>query len=156
MTAERRGPSLSHIYEARLELRKHLVLETVLMERSYELPEESDFLDAPKAMAIGAGYAYTQLEKPETEDRWLHVFTVFFETRPRNHHMNENVVRETNEKIIKTALDWLGNDEPPEIDPSIDPYVVEELVAFIEGFTITRDYFAAQGYTSPSIMVESA
>ena len=153
---EYRVSPLSLLFEARLELRKHIALETTLIEKICELPEDDFCHNARESMSLGAGYAYTQLDEADSENQWIHVFTAFLDLQPCNRYLDEATVRASNEKIIKAALDWLDSDEPPEIDPSVNQYVVEGLVAFIEGFTVTREYFESQGYTSPSPVAESA
>lgn len=155
METDKRVSPLSLLFEARHELRQHLALETVLIERICELPEDDFCHDAREAMSLGAGYAYLHLED-DAEDQWIHIFSVFLDLQPRSRYQDEAFTREKNEKIIKAALDWLDNDEPPEMDPAVNQYTVEALVAFIEGFVITRDYFEAQGRTSPSPMAETA
>lgn len=144
METERRLSPLSRLFEARHELRQHLALETALIERITELPEDDFCRSAREAMSLGAGYAYLCSENETSEDQWLHVFNAFFDLQPHNRYQDPYIARENNEKTVKAALDWLGSDETPEIDPAVNQHTVESLVAFIEGFMMTRDYFAGQ------------
>lgn len=156
METDIRVSPLSLLFEARHELRTHLVLETALIGRINEFPEDDFCHNARESMSLGAGYAYTQLHRDSSEDQWFHVFSTFFAMQPRNKYSDEAGEREVGGKVIKAALDWLDRKEPPEIDPNINQYTVEELVAFIEGFMMTREYFESQGYTSPSPVAELA
>lgn len=142
MEIEHRVSSLSHLFEARHELRKHLVLETALIEQICELPEDDFCHQAREAMALGAGYAYLQKDKEPGEDQWIHVFTAFFALQPRHRYEDPEVTRARQEEIIKAALDWYDSTEEPNIDPHINQYTVEGLAAFINGFVMTREYFA--------------
>ena len=153
---EQRVSPLSLLFEARLELRKHNELERVLIEKICELPEDDFCHSARESMSLGASYAYLQLNQDDAEDQWTHAFTAFLNLQPRNRYTDELTIRRNNEKIIKAALDRLDSDEPPEMDSTVDKYVVEGLVAFIDGFTLTREYFEAQGDASSLPMAESA
>lgn len=148
---EHRISPLSLLFEARHELRKHLALETVLIEKICELPEDDFCHDAREAMTLGAGYAYLQKDRDPGEDQWIHVFAAFLALQPRSRYADPDVIREQHEKIIKAALDWFDSPEPPEIDPAVNQYTVEALVAFIEGFMITRDYFAEEEVTATDV-----
>ena len=140
----------SHLLEARHELRQHLALETALIERISELPEE-DFCHHPReALALGAGYAYLTKDEETPDEQGIHIFSAFFALQPRNKYLDPEVVRSQREMIIKAALDSLDS-ELPELDPAINPYTVRELTAFIEGFVMTRDHFAAQEYSSSEV-----
>ena len=132
----------SHLLEARHELRQHLVLETTLIERISELPEEDFCQNIREALALGAGYASVLRDQEADDDQWLHVFSTFFALQPRNRYLDPEHVRQQQGVIIKAALDGLDNGRFPEIDPAINHYTIMELAAFIEGFTMTRDYFA--------------
>lgn len=153
---ERRVSPLSLFFEARHELRKHDDLEDALIERICELPEDDFCHNARESMSLGAGYAYLQLDQDGAEDQWTHVFTAFLALQPRSRYADELTVRRNNEKIIKAALDWLDSDEMPEIDPAVNQYVVEGMVAFINGFALTREYFEAQRSISSLPIAESA
>jgi hypothetical protein len=156
METPKRVSPLSLLIEARHELRSHLALETTLMQRISELPEDNFCHHARESLAYGAGYAHTEFARNEAEDQWCHVFSAYFALQPRNKYLDEAVVRETNERVIKAALDWLDNDDMPVIDPDINQYTVEGLVAFVEGFAMTREYFESQEFSLPSDMAKSA
>ena len=153
---EYRISPFSLLFEARNELRKHLELEDMLIEKICALPEDDFCRDARESMSLGAGYAYIQQDRNSTEDQWFHVFTTFLALQPRSRYTDELTILRNNEKIIKAALDWLDNEESPDMDPTVDQYVVEGLVAFIDGFITARDYFAAQGYDLSASATEVA
>jgi len=153
---EKRVSSSSQVLEARIELREHLMLEAVLMDKIGTLPEENFCRDPREAFARGAGYAYLGVLHGGTSDGDRHVFSAFFDQQPQNKYLDEMTVRRNQNALIKAALDQFDSEEPMFIEDSVDPYKVEELMAFIEGYEITRDYFAATGTVSSESVAELA
>lgn len=156
MENEKRVSSVSLVLEARHELREHLELDAVLMEKIATLPEESFCRDPREALARGAGYAYLSVKNGGVSDGDRHVFSAFFAQHPQNRYLDEMTVRRSQNALIRAALDQFDSVEPIAVDESVDPYKVEEMMAFIEGYELTRDYFAAVGFISQESEAELA
>lgn len=155
METQKRVSSLSLLTEARHELRTHLALETALVECISTLPEDDFCHHTREALQYGASYAYCQRESSGA-DELDHVFIAYFTTQPRNRYLEEETVREAQQRVIDSALEHLEDQDLEDLDPVINQYTVKALVAFIYGYRMTRDYFESQGYTSPTPAAESA
>jgi len=149
METQKRVSSLSLLTEARHELRSHLALETALIECIGELPEDDFCHQARETLQYGAAYAYSRRETGGA-DELAHVFVAFFETQPRNRYLDDDVIREAQQRVIDAALEHLEDQDFEEIDPTLNQYTIEALAAFINGYRMARDYFAAQDKTSPT------
>lgn len=153
MEPDKRLSPLSLLFEARHELRTHLALETALIELTAELPEDDFCHQAREALQLGAGYAYQRRETAD-DGELDHLVDAFFATQPRNRYQD---TQDLQQRHLYPALLYRRYQRiVGELHPAIDPYTVEALAAFIDGFEITRDYFADQNHTSPTPAVESA
>lgn len=135
---------LSRLFEARIELTNHLALETALIERVHELPEDDFCHNAREALALGAGYAYLKKDVVNQENNDVHVFLAFFATKPRNRYLDQMSVRRNQQALIKAVADKMNGHGQNTVDETVDPYEIEELEAFMDGYAITSEYFAAQ------------
>jgi hypothetical protein len=125
----------NRLLEARLELHANLALETELIERIAELPEDDFCHTARESFQMGAGYAWQQreAEEPALED----IFATYFATQPQNRYLDYEVVELERKTISKAALELLETGETPTLESHIDPYRVEAAAAFTEGYLIT-------------------
>lgn len=139
---------LSVLTDARQELRSHLVLETALMEHAAALPPEThDDHNSQETFQFGAGWAYIQRHTPDLgpED----IYDAFFAIKLKRWNLPEEYLSWERQHVIAVAqLMLVGEDlELYQLDMRIEVPIAQDLVAFIEGFVITRDYFADLGYT---------
>ena len=133
MEHEYRLSPMSRLFEARHELRQHLALETSLIERICELPEDDFCHSARESFQLGAGYAYLQRG---TDTPFETVFTAFFATQPQNRYLDPEAVSLARKEIADAALEFLETGEMPTIENHIDIYQVEASAAFTEGYVM--------------------
>ena len=135
MEHDYRVSPLSRLFEARHELRQYILLETALIERTDQLPEDDFCHIARESFQLGAGYAYLQRE---TDDISLEtVFEAYFATQPRNKYPDPEVVTLEKKVISEAAMRLLETGKIPELESHIDIYQVEASAAFAEGYSIT-------------------
>lgn len=135
MEQEYRVSPTSRLFEARHELREHLALETALIERICDLPEDDFCHSARECFQLGAGYAYLQREASDISLE--NIFEAFFSTQPRNKYLDQEVVAFRQKEISEAALELLETGEMPKVESHIDIYQVEASAAFVEGYLIT-------------------
>ena len=111
----------NRLLEARLEMRvsANLALETALIERTSELPEDNF-----------CHFARETLQ--------------FFATQPRNRYLNHEVAELERKVVAEAAQQLLETGEMPELEGHIDAYRVEAAAAFIEGYLITSSMLPAE------------
>src|SRR5687768_5639031 len=90
----------NQLFEARMALRTYPALETALIERISELPEDDFCHMARETFQMGAGYAFQQRDfGPKTAEDML---ATFFATQPRNRYLDSETV-ELERKTISNA-----------------------------------------------------
>lgn len=124
----------SELLRARDQLRSHLELETALIARTAELPEEDFCHDARHSFQLGAGCAYLKQHEEMTLDD---VFAVYFDTQPQNRYIEREVIELERKRIAEAALNLLDNCEMPKTEDGIDPFQTESSAAFVEGYLLT-------------------
>lgn len=139
----------NRLLEARVSLRSHIALETTLLERIGELPEDDFCHFARETFQMGAGYAYHQRHEAMTtiED----AFSIFFATQPRNRYLDHEVVVLEEKRVALAALQFVETGAMPDLESHIDPYQVEAAAAFTEGFMLASSLLPRE-----SSAVESA
>lgn len=130
------------LLEARHDLRANLILETTLIERIAELPEDDFCHFSREAFQMGAGYAYQQREVEDVS--FDDVLATFFATRPRNRYLDPEVVEAERSTVNQAAFWLLETGEMPQLESHVDPYQVEAVAAFAEGFMVTASLISSQ------------
>ena len=134
----------NQLHEARLELRAmaNLPLETTLMKRIAELPEDDFCNFARESMQMGAGFA--QLQRDEGNISSDDIFAMFFATQPQNRYVDYETVSLQRRSVIQIATELLESGNLPECDSYMDTYEVEAAAAFAEGFMIAFSFVPFQ------------
>lgn len=135
MEHDHRVSPLSRLFEARHELRQYIALETALIERTGQLPEDDFCRTARESFQLGAGYAYLCREQQDLSLE--NVFEAYFATQPRNRYLDPEVVMLERKKVSEVALEFLKTGEMPEVERHVDIYQVEASAAFTEGYLLT-------------------
>ena len=127
---------------ARHNIRQHLALETALIERIAELPEDDFCRTDIESLQLGAGYAQYLQEGEELQvltdtgdDYTRMILEAFFAMRPRNRYLYEHEVTEHRKQIHRAVLT-----SEAELPEHIDPYEVSAARAFLEGYLMTAEY----------------
>lgn len=134
MEYERRISPNSLLFEARHELRRHLALETSLIEQIALLPEDDFCHHARESYQLGAGFAFfvppVNNFDPSMLDSAIisEMSEAYFATLPRNRYLDEVTLRHAHDTLSFAAFQ---DDCQPDIN--IDPYELEALKAFAEG-----------------------
>ncbi len=129
-------------FEARHNLRKHLALETMLIERIAHLPEDNYCCQDAEYFQIGAGYAQMLYEGTGAIDPFGYdteytakMLETFFETRPQNRYLHDYQVLEYRKQVHEAVIS-------PELGlpDHIDPYEVSAAELFLEGYLLVTAY----------------
>lgn len=133
---------ISRSLEARHNIRQHLALETVLVERIAELPEDDFCSTEVESLQLGAGYAQHLHELGELYapmhagiDDSEAILEAFFATRPRNRYLYEHEVAEHRKQIHEAVIT-----PDLELPDHIDPYEVSAASRFLEGYLTVVEY----------------
>lgn len=133
---------INQCFEARHNLRKHLTLETMLIERIAQLPEDDYCCQDAEYYQIGAGYAQMLHEHGSTVDPsgynsnyTANILEGFFATRPRNRYLHDYHVLEHQKQIYENVLS-----PKLELPDHIDPYEVSAARLFVEGYLLVTAY----------------
>jgi hypothetical protein len=133
---------ISRSLEARHTIRQHLSLETALIERIAELPEDDFCSTDIESLQLGAGYAqllYEQGERHGTADAGPDateaIIEAFFAMRPRNRYLHEHEVAEHHKQVHEAVV-------TPELElpEHLDPYEVSAASLFMEGYLKVAEY----------------
>lgn len=144
---------VNRLFEARDELRTHIAIETALIERISELPEDDYCSTSRECFQMGAGYASLQAKATEqsvesfayTSSQPLdEILTAFFATQPQNRYLDLEEINRERKMISDAALALMQTGEAPEIHPSIDPFRVAAAAAFAEGYIIVSSMQSLQ------------
>ncbi|MEO5499145.1 MAG: hypothetical protein ABIR46_01440 [Candidatus Saccharimonadales bacterium] len=133
---------INRCFEARHNLRNHLALETMLIERIAELPEDDFCHFAREAFQIGTGYAQMLHEDSKLfdpsgydSDYTAKILEGFFEIRPRNRYLRDYQILEYRKQIYEGVVS-------PELElpDHLDPYEVSAASHFLEGYLLVTAY----------------
>ena len=136
---------ISRSLEARHNIRQHLALETTIVERIAELPEDDFCSTDVESLQLGAGYAQYLHESGELHDSieagneyTEAILEAFFAMRPRNRYLYVHEVAEHHKQIHEAVV-------TPELELSdhIDPYEVSAARSFLEGYLTVAEYHGA-------------
>jgi hypothetical protein len=125
----------SQLLESRDELRTDLALETALIERINELPEEDFCHDARLNLQLGAGYAHVRRNEETSLDE---VFATFFATQPQFRYLNQDVIEVQRQTVVEAVLSLMSGSEMPQLEDHIDVYQIEACAAFVEGYLLAE------------------
>lgn len=142
---------ISRSLEARHNIRQYLALETSLIERIAELPEDDFCRTDIESLQLGAGYAQHLHENGSLDtiatdagiDYTETVMGAFFAMRPRNRYLHEHEIAEHRKQVHEAVI-------TPELElpEHIDPYEVTAARMFLEGYVRVAEYHATA--TAPS------
>lgn len=136
MEAQKPHEIINRCLEARWELTQYPAVESFLIERVAQFPDDDFCSQSREALQLGAGYAY--LHKNEIKELEA-IFTGFFTTRPQNRYRDPASVEIERKSIVVAALELLESGTLPELEACIDTYEVEAASAFVEGYLRTID-----------------
>lgn len=152
---------ISLLFEARHELRKHLALETKLIECIDALPEDDFCHHARESLQLGAGYALLRLshdlgftiENTRTAidpESLRNAHATYFSIQPRNKYEPEDEAQERHKHLSDASLVRTYNRPRLDIEARVDPYELNALTAFTDGYIIVIDELNVIDRSHPS------
>ena len=137
---------INRCFEARDNFRKIIALETMIIERISQLPEDDYCCQDAESYQIGAGYAQLHhedqfnIDMPGNEnDSIANILNGFFDTRPKNRYLNDFQVS----YYRKLIYDGVVSPDVT-IPDHIDPYEVSAAKLFVEGYILVNSFHLAQ------------
>lgn len=127
----------SLLFEARHRLRTHLAVETQLLQRTDQLPEDDFCHFSRESLQLGAGFAWLQAESdafPEEDEILPVAIEAFLSSRPKNRHLDEETRQAESAAFTETLLKRLDNSEEGVVPPFLSPYEIEAAEAFVDGY----------------------
>ena len=137
-------------FDARAELRQCSTIETVLIERIGELPEDDYCHHARESMQLGAGYALIAHQEGCVGyvTDMQHVFAAYFAVQPQNRYLSEEAYRHQQLTTIEAAMKHL---EDIQLEPHEDPHDAAALAAFFEGYSIASNSLHNKAPIEPAL-----
>lgn len=149
MEYKQRISPTSLLFEARHELRRHLALETSLIERIAQLPEDDFRHHTRESYQLGAGFAYMTSSLDEPALPLLDIATVsyvseaYFAVMPRNRYIDESTLKQAHDALASAVLDSILQQDILKRSINVDPYEHEALEAFVEGYLTVQTFVGA-------------
>lgn len=153
-----RRDRIADFTKARNRLREESDMESLILERVAQLPEETSRHFARESFQYGAGYGLLCAEIELDDDVFTSndsgelalsptITSAFFDTLARNRHLDPRIVSEYKESLSYLVARAYENYVIMPLPPVIDAYQFEAFIAFIEGYLLVASHqLAKRGY----------